>query len=91
MYAAIKNQRTEQEDNLKTIERQTKILMKDIKAFRDKVFNAGESDLSPSVLKDFLDQLAYMKTSTRVVHRCVFANQENTNLHKDKTRYMKDG
>jgi hypothetical protein len=27
-------------------------------------------------------------TSTRVVHRCVYANQENINLHKDKTRVI---
>ena len=61
LYGNIKNQHTDAEDNLKTIERQTKILMRDLEMFKDEVYNAGVSDLSPSVLKDFLDQLGDMK------------------------------
>ena len=61
LYGNIKNQRTEAEDNLRTVERQTRILMRDVEMFKDEVCNAGSSDLSPSVLKDFLDQLADMK------------------------------
>ena len=30
-------------------------------------------------------------TSTRVVHRCVYANQEYINLQKDNTGYLKYG
>ena len=58
LYGNIKNQRTEAEDNLRTVGRQTRVLMRDVEIFKDEVCNAGSSDLSPSVLKDFLDQLS---------------------------------
>ena len=35
-------------------------------------------------------QLKQEVTSTRVLHRCVYVNQENINLQKDITRYKRD-
>ena len=35
--------------------------------------------------------LSYFVSSTRVVHRCIYANPEHINLQVDNTRYMKDG
>jgi hypothetical protein len=61
LYAEIKNQRTEQEDTKKQVERLTKVLMDDIESYKEEVFTATEIDLTPSVIKDFIDQLSDMK------------------------------
>ena len=61
LYAEIKNQRTEQEDTKKQVERLTEVLMDDIESYKEEVFTATETDLTPSVIKDFIDQLSDMK------------------------------
>ena len=89
LYGNIKNQRTEAEDNLRTVGRQTRILMRDVEIFKDEVCNAGSSDLSPSVLKDFLDQLADMKK--RLTNIRSMDDHEPPVVPIDVTEYDSDG
>ena len=89
MYGNIKNQRTEAEDNLRTVERQTRILMRDVEMFKDEVCNAGSSDLSPAVLKDFLDQLADMKK--RLTNIRSMDDHQPPVVPIDVTEYDSDG
>ena len=63
--------------------------MRDVEIFKDEVCNAGSSDLSPSVLKDFLDQLSDLKK--RLTNVRSLDDNEPPVTPIDVTEYDSDG
>ena len=56
LFTEIKNLKDEQEDIAKQVRRLTKNLNTDVDLLKDEIYNGDEEDMTPSVIKDMVDQ-----------------------------------